>query len=121
MKTYRPVSIVVSLIVALVLGLVSLSDARPRGGEAGLYIKRSPAIGNDAYVTVWLDGHRIGGILWGQSFDYGIPAGRHVIEVRLDPAVRDYLPSGITLDAQAGRTYRFMAMKKGGALVLGRL
>jgi len=116
MKTYLRVAIVVSLVVALLLGFASSSYA----AGASLYIKRSPALGNDVFVTVWLDGHRIGGILWGQSFRHGMSAGRHVIEVRLDPFVRDYLPSSMTLDAQAGHTYRFMAMKKGGALVLGR-
>jgi len=123
MKTYR--LIVVWLVVLVsIAGLDSNLYARERnlsGGSARLFIKRAPNLGNLAYVAVRVDGREIGSVLWGQNFETSIPSGRHVIEVQLEPAEHSYSPSAITLNVQPGRTYAFMAMKKGGALVLGRL
>ena len=124
MKTYsrKFVSVAVVTACALLFALTSTADARERiGGSARLFIKRSPDLGNLAYVAVRIDGRNAGGILWARNFDQMIPAGAHTIEVQLEPAEHTYSPSSILLNAQAGRTYSFMAMKKGGALVLGRL
>ena len=124
MKTCRPAFTLLTALALLILvvGLASSSDARSRwsSGTARLYIKRSPDLGNLAYVAVRLDGREIGGILWAHDFDWEIPAGRHLIEVQLGPAEYTYSPSAMILDARPGGIYSFMAMKKGGALVLGR-
>lgn len=124
MKIYRPTFVLLTALamVVLIFGIASSSDARNRwsGGTARLYIKRSPDLGNLAYVAVRLDGREIGGILWAHDFDAEVPAGRHLIEVQLAPAEYTYSPSAMILDARPGGTYAFMAMKKGGALVLGR-
>ena len=125
MKTFRPAALFVSLVLACVVaaGLNSSSSARElsASGSARLFIKRSPDLGNLVYVAVRLDGRNIGNILWGQNFEVAIPAGRHRLEVELEPGQYSYSPSTIVLNVQAGRSYGFMAMKKGGALVLGRL
>ena len=123
MKAYRPLAVVFVLLIA-VTGFAFTTGAREhsgRGGSARLFIKRSPDLGNLAYVAVRMDGREIGSVLWAQNFDAIIPSGRHVIEVQLEPAEHSYSPSTMTLDVHPGRTYAFMAMKKGGALVLGRL
>ena len=124
MKTYprKFISMGVATACALLLVLTSIGSARQHeGGSARLFIKRSPDLGNLAYVAVRIDGRNAGGILWARHFDQMIPAGAHTIEVQLEPAEHTYLPSSILLNAHAGHTYSFMAMKKGGALVLGRL
>jgi len=123
MKTYprKFVSVAVVTVCALVFAITSIASARQHEvGTARLFIKRSPDLGNFAYVAVRIDGRTAGGILWARDFDQMIPAGARTIEVQLEPAQHNYLPSSIRLNAHAGRTYSFMAMKKGGALVLGR-
>lgn len=123
MKTYphKFVSVAVVTACAVLFALTSIASPRHEGGSARLYIKRSPDLGNIAYVAVRIDGRNAGGILWARYFDQMIPAGTHTIEVQLEPAEHTYSPSSIVLHARAGQTYAFMAMKKGGALVLGRL
>ena len=123
MKTYPYKFVSAALVTACTVffALTSIASPRHEGGSARLFIKRSPDLGNLAYVAVRIDGRNAGGILWARHFDQMIPAGTHTIEVQLEPAEHTYSPSSILLHAQAGHTYSFMAMKKGGALVLGRL
>ena len=123
MRIHRrnPVFALLTILLAALLAFTSTAFARSsEGGTAHLFIKRAPDLGNLAYVAVRIDGRNAGGILWGQNYNRSIPAGRHVIEVQLEPAEHNYSPSSLVLDVHAGRTYSFQAMKKGGALVLGR-
>ena len=122
MKTHRPHSIFILLaaVCATLFVFTSVADARHESGSARLFIKRSPDLGNLAYVAVRIDGRNAGGILWAQSYDRVIPAGGHTIEVQLGPAQHNYLPSSLELNVQPGRTYSFMAVKRGGALVLAK-
>src|SRR5690349_10194000 len=99
MKTHRPF-IRVFIFVLVIAGFAFTSGAREQsstGGSARLFIKRSPDLGNLAYVAVRVDGREIGSVLWGQNFDVSIPSGRHVIEVQLEPAQHNYSPSAVTL------------------------
>jgi hypothetical protein len=126
MNTFRRSSILGSLFAVCFFfaPFTPSSDAARQSsadGSALLFIKRSPDLGNLAYVAVRLDGRDIGSVLWAQNFECSIPSGRHAIEVQLAPAEHNYLPSTIIVDVQPGRSYAFMAMKKGGYLVLGRL
>jgi hypothetical protein len=91
-------------------------------GWAGgrLVIKRAPDLGNLAYVEVKIDGAVANGLLYAQGYDGPLTTGRHVIQVRLAPAYYTYSPSTLILNVHPGQTYSFMAMKRGGALVLAR-
>src|SRR5256885_344020 len=126
MKFYSSKSIwfLLPTALAIFMAFASTSDARHSryaGWQGGrLIIKRSPDLGNLAYVDVKIDGATTAGILWAQGLDVPIPAGRHVVEIRLAPGNYSYSPSSLVLDVQPGGTYSFMAMKRGGALVLAR-
>src|SRR4051794_7951518 len=107
---------------AITIALASASHAahdRYSGWRGGrLVIKRAPDLGNLAYVEVKIDGALANGLLYAQGYDTPLPAGRHVIQVRLGPTYYTYSPSMLVLDVRPGQTYSFMAMKRGGALVL---
>jgi hypothetical protein len=122
MKTYKSKAIALAVIAAcaLLLGATTAYAERGYGGSGDLVIIRAPDLGNNVFVEVRIDGFKAGGILWGQSYEHALTAGRHVITVKLGPAQFTYLPSSITLDVHPGRTYRFQAQKQGGALVLGK-
>ena len=85
-----------------------------------MIITRAPDLGNLAWVNVKIDGANAAGILWAQHYDAPIPTGRHLIEIKLSPTYYTYSPSTMIVDIQPGQTYSFMAMKRGGALVLAR-
>ena len=116
--------LVLVTVCGIFLVFVPASDARHDrwvgSGGGRLIIKRAPDLGNLAWVDVKIDGATAGGILWAQSYDASIPTGRHVIEIRLAPTYYTYAPSALIVDVQPGQTYSFMAMKRGGALVLAR-
>jgi hypothetical protein len=122
MKTYRSKAIAVALTTAcaLLLGATTACAERGVGGSGYLVINRAPDLGNNVVVEVRIDGFKAGGILWGQNYERALAAGRHVITVKLGPAIYTYLPSSVTLNVHPGATYRFQAKKQGGALVLGK-
>ena len=105
-------------VCSFALTIATPTIAKAQHGSGRLIIKRSPALGNDVFVDVGIDGARVGGILWGQRFSQPIPSGRHTIAVRLGPTAYSYWPSWLTLNVRPGATYKFMAVKRGGALVL---
>lgn len=126
MKPHRSkfISSVLLTVALILLTFAPSSDARHDRwvgwGGGRLIIKRSPDLGNLAWVDVKIDGATAGGILWAQSYDAPLPTGRHVIQIRLAPTYYTYSPSSLIVDVQPGQTYSFMAMKRGGALVLAR-
>jgi hypothetical protein len=124
MKPHRSTCVLLLLIFVFSFGFVSASDARHNqwvgSGAARLVIKRAPDLGNLAYVDVKIDGSTAAGILYAQSYDGSLPTGHHTIQIRLAPAYYSYSPSALNLNVRPGETYAFMAMKRGGALVLAR-
>ena len=107
-----------AIAIALASAAYAGHDRYSGWGGGRLVIKRSPDLGNLAYVEVKIDGALADGLLYAQGYDAPLPTGRHVIQVRLAPAYYTYSPSTLVLNVHPGQTYAFMAMKRGGALVL---
>jgi hypothetical protein len=112
----QPFLVVLTLVCLFLGGITNTANAQRGSGR--LIIKRSADLGNDAYVDVTIDGTRAGGILWGQKYDRAVAPGPHFIAVKLGPTVYSYTGSGITVNVRPGATYRFVAVKRGGALAL---
>ena len=99
-------------LVLLLLGVMSLNaQARDHSsygnGEFGrLIIKRSPALGYNVTITVYIDGRLAGAFVRGHTFHRYISPGRHVITARPNRLRGDW--SGI-LDVRPGQTYAFVA------------
>jgi len=126
MKPHRSkfISSVLLIVAVILFTFAPTSDARHDrwvgSGGGQLVITRAPDLGNLAWVDVRIDGATAGGILWAQRYNASVPTGRHLVEIRLAPTYYTYSPSALVVDVQPGQTYHFMAMKRGGALVLAR-
>jgi hypothetical protein len=107
-----------AVLIAFASASYAAHDRYAGWGGGRLVIKRAPDLGNLAYVEVKIDGALANGLLYAQGYDAPLPTGRHIIQVRLGPTYYTYSPSTLIVNVHPGQTYSFMAMKRGGALVL---
>ena len=121
MKKYSSIIYIVSLACA---GLISTGCATnqanapipPNSGH--LLINRVANFGSDLSLVVSIDGKDVGSFTEGRSYSGYLPAGQHVIVVRVDPFQAGKHPGRKTLTVQAGQTYSYTAGWSGGNLVL---
>jgi hypothetical protein len=71
-----------------------------------LIIKRSPVLGYNVPITVWIDGELAGAFVWGHTYDRYITPGRHLLVAEPNLLRGDW--HGI-LDVRPGQTYTFIA------------
>jgi hypothetical protein len=76
---------------------------------AKLIIKRTPDLGNNVIVTVHLDGKPFASVGYGHTFEGPLPPGKHALSVRATPSPKFVTKRKITLNAQSGQTYVFVA------------
>jgi hypothetical protein len=114
----------IATMLTCVLFIGDYATAKPvrtdRANEpARLIIRRPPDLGNNVFVSVYLDGKPFTSIGYGHTFEGTLPPGKHVLAVRATPSPKYVIKRKITLNAQSGRTYTFIAKDDGtGSLTL---
>ena len=126
MKKYSSIIHIVSLACA---GLIFTGcatnqtgpgTAAPPANAGHLIVTRVANFGSDLSLVVSVDGKDVGSFTEGRSYSGYLPAGQHVIVIRVDPNLTAARPGKKTLTVQAGQTYSYTAAWSGGNLVLVR-
>ena len=123
MKKYYPIICILTLACAG-MALVSCETtqsgaaaaAPPNSGHVLIY--RVANFGADMALVVSIDGKDMGSFSEGANYSGYLPAGQHVIVVRVDPFQAGKHPGRKTLTVKAGQTYSYTAGWSGGNLVL---
>ena len=92
------------------------ATAPPNSGH--LLVNRVPNFGTDLFLVVSVDGKDVGSFGEGRNYDGYLPAGQHVLTVRVDPNQTDARPGKKTVTVKAGQTYSYTAAWSGQNLVL---
>ena len=123
MKRYSSIIYIVSLACAGVIftGCATNEATAPIPPNSGhLLINRVANFGSGLSLVVSVDGGDVGSFPEGRSYSGYLPAGQHVILVRVDPFQEGKRPGRKTITVQAGQTYSYTAAWSGGNLVLVR-
>jgi hypothetical protein len=94
----------------------SLATSAADGGR--LFIKPSPVLGDNVFITVSIDGQIAGTLMPTGTFDRYIKPGRHVVKASPNK-IGDAWQA--TLDVHAGQTYSYVADYNINRLVLTRM
>src|SRR5438105_11318442 len=120
--SYRSRKAFILLAVCLFLGGFAARQttaADPQSASARLVIHRIADLGNNLIVYVSIDGTPAVSIAYGHTYVGRLSPGRHVLSVMATPNARWKTPWQMTLDARAGQTYNFTAVRSGsGHLIL---
>src|SRR5438034_2457968 len=124
MKKYSSITYIVSLAFAglIFTGCASQPGAAtaPPPNAGHLIVTRVANFGADLSLVVSVDGKDVGSFSEGRNYDGYLPAGQHVLTVRVDPNPGGTRPRRKTLTVIAGQTYSYTAAWSGGNLVLVR-
>ena len=93
------------------------SMAAPSKNAGRLTIQRAANFGSDLSLNVSIDGAQVASLVEGRSYNGTLSPGQHVISLTVTPT-RGRPPTTKRLTVQAGQTYSFTAMWRGGRLVL---
>src|SRR5262245_22902458 len=117
MKSARSSVIGLILIIcAMVVATPNQSFAAHRSNDAGrLIIKRSPVLGANVSVVIYIDGRIAGTLVRNRKLDQYIAPGRHVIVASPNQLAGDW--QGI-LDVRPGHTYMYVMTYNVSQLVL---
>jgi len=92
--------------------------ATPQPTSGHLLVNRVANFGTDLFVVLSVDGKDVGSFGEGRNYDGYLPAGQHVLTVRVDPNQTDARPGKKTVTVKAGQTYSYTAAWSGQNLVL---
>ena len=95
----------------------TLADSHLRG-SARLVIHRSPNLGANIIVRLFIDGVSAAPLTYGLTSRHLVPAGRRLVTVLPSPDPRPPIPISVSLDARPGRTYH-LTVRDGGSGPLG--
>ncbi len=78
-------------------------------------IKRAANFGNQSNINLFIDGHRVATLGYGQSFKGALPAGLHLVTMMQTPHLNDAYPySQQWIRLTPGRNSTFTAIWRGG-------
>ena len=121
MKKYSSIIYIVSLACAglIFTGCATTQATAPIPPNSGhLVITRVANFGSNLSLVVSVDGKDVGSFTEGTNYDGYLPAGQHVVAIRVDPNPGGKRPGRKTLTVQAGQTYSYTAAWSGENLVL---
>jgi hypothetical protein len=130
MKTHNPTRALLGLLCtgAILFSLTTNSFAAPKpatsapsqdSAEGGrLIISRSPTLGTGVFVSISVDGKRVGSFGVGKKYDTMLSPGNHKLSAILDPNLTVQQPFDVDLAVAKGQTYGFTAVIKSGKLIL---
>ena len=122
MKKHGSIVLILSLACACVISVGCATNqpgaatAPPNSGH--LLVYRVPNFGTDIGLILSIDGKDVGSFGEGRNYDGYLPAGQHVLTVRVDPNQTDARPGKKTVTVKAGQTYSYTAAWSGQNLVL---
>ena len=118
MKTYTSIIHILGLACAglIAVGAANQAGAAPDSGH--LVIDRVANFGTDLGLVVSIDGKDAGTFSEGRKYSGDLPAGEHIIIVRVDPNRGDAQPAKVTLKVEAGQTYSYTAGWSGEDMAL---
>ncbi len=122
MKKYGSIVQILSLACACAISVGCATNqpgaatAPPNSGH--LLVNRVANFGTDLFVVLSVDGKDVGSFGEGRNYDGYLPAGQHVLTVRVDPNQTDARPGKKTVTVKAGQTYSYTAAWSGQNLVL---
>jgi hypothetical protein len=122
MKKHGSIVQILSLACACVISVGCATNqpgaatAPPNSGH--LLVNRVANFGTDLFVVLSVDGKDVGSFGEGRNYDGYLPAGQHVLTVRVDPNQTDARPGKKTVTVKAGQTYSYTAAWSGQNLVL---
>jgi len=122
MKKHGSIVLILSLACACVISVGCATNhpgaatAPPNSGH--LLVNRVANFGTDLFVVLSVDGKDVGSFGEGRNYDGYLPAGQHVLTVRVDPNQTDARPGKKTVTVKAGQTYSYTAAWSGQNLVL---
>lgn len=93
------------ILTTFCLFLITATQSRAADGGR-LIIKRSPTLGSNVTLTIWIDGKLIGPVVRGSTFDRPISAGHHMLLVQPNRSRGDWRQE---LDVRPGQTHAYMA------------
>jgi hypothetical protein len=121
MKKYNSLTHILGLAFACLIftGCATNQATAPIPANSGhLLINRVANFGSNMSLVVSVDGKDVGSFTEGRNYSGYLPAGQHVIVVRVDPFQAGKHPGRKTLTVKAGQTYSYTAGWSGGNLVL---
>lgn len=89
----------------------------PRGA-ARLVIRRSPDLGHNVIVRLFIDGTSTASIAYGHTYEHLIRPGTRLVSLLPTPDPRWPIPYNVRLNARSGRTYTLTVID-GGSGMLG--
>jgi len=124
MKKYCSIIYIFSLACACLIAVGCATQpgaaTAPPPNAGHLIITRVANFGSNLSLVVSVDGKDVGSFSEGRNYDGYLPAGQHVLTVRVDPNPGGTRPRRKTLTVIAGQTYSYTAAWSGGNLVLVR-
>ena len=122
MKKYCSIIYIFSLACACLIAVGCATQpgaaTAPPPNAGHLIITRVANFGSNLSLVVSVDGKDVGSFSEGQNYDGYLPAGQHVLTIRVDPNRTDARPGKKTLTVKAGQTYSYTAAWQGQNLVL---
>ena len=122
MKKHGSIVLILSLACACVISVGCATNhpgaatAPPNSGH--LLVNRVANFGTNLGLILSVDGKDVGSFGEGRNYDGYLPAGQHVLTVRVDPNQTDARPGKKTVTVKAGQTYSYTAAWSGQNLVL---
>jgi hypothetical protein len=132
MKTHNPTRALLGLLCtgAILFSLTTNSFAAPKPAAAApaqdsadggrLVITRSPTLGTGVFVSITVDGKKVGSFGVGKKYDTMLSPGNHTLSAILDPNLTVQQPFTTEITVVKGQTYGFTSVIKSGKLVLKR-
>ena len=101
-------------------GSIQADAHPPRRAAARLVIKRSPNLGHNVIVRLFIDGISTASIAYGHTYEHIVPAGRRVVSLLPSPNPRWPIPYDLRLNARPGQTYELTVIDGGSGLLAVR-
>jgi hypothetical protein len=104
--------------------LIGAGSAMQSGGATApansghLLIYRGAKFGYRLNLLLSVDGKDVASLTEGQTYDGYLPAGQHVLAVRVTPRSANVNPARHTVTIEPGHTYSYTAVLSGKNLVL---
>ena len=122
MKKYSSIIHILSLACICLIGAGCATQpgaaTAPPPNSGHLLIYRVANFGSSLSLVVSVDGKDVGSFTEGRNYDGYLPAGQHVVAVRVDPNPGGKRPGRKTLTVQAGQNYSYTAAWSGEKLAL---
>ena len=118
MKTCHSITHILGLACAGLIAACAANQAAAAPNSGHLLIHRVANFGSDLGLVVSIDGKDVGTFSEGRKYSGDLPAGEHIIIVRVDPNLNDAKPAQIKLNIEAGKTYTYTAGFSGQDMAL---